>query len=77
MLKASRGDEGLEILKKEKVSIVLLDMKMPGMDGMEVLERIREMNKEILVIVITGYATLETAIKAMKNRGLRFYLKAL
>jgi signal transduction histidine kinase/FixJ family two-component response regulator len=75
VLKASRGDEGLASLEREKVSIVLLDMKMPGMDGMEVLERIREMNQEILVIVITGYATLETAIKAMKMGAYDFISK--
>ena len=45
-LKASRGDEGLDILTKEKASIVLLDLKMPGMDGLEVLERIREMDED-------------------------------
>lgn len=75
VLKAARGDEGLRLLEKEKVAIVLLDMKMPGMDGMEVLERIREMNKEILVIVITGYATLEIAIKAMKIGAYDFISK--
>ncbi len=66
VLKASRGDEALDILTNEKVSIVFLDLKMPGMDGMQVLQRIRELDESILVIVITGYATLETAIEAMK-----------
>ena len=75
VLKAARGDEGLSLLEKEKVSIVLLDMKMPGMDGMEVLERIREKDKEILVIVITGYATLEIAIRAMKIGAYDFISK--
>lgn len=64
--KASRGDKGLEMLDKTAYSIILLDMKMPGMDGLEVLEHIMEKKDEIIVIVITGYATVETAIKAMK-----------
>ncbi len=75
VLKASRGDEGLKTLEKEKVAIVLLDMKMPGMDGMEVLRLIREMNETILVIVITGFATVETAIEAMKRGAYDFIPK--
>ncbi len=75
VFKASRGDEGLKILEKEPVSIVLLDMKMPGMDGMEVLKRIKEMERGILVIVITGFATVETAIEAMKRGAYDFIPK--
>ena len=75
VLKAPRGDIGLDIIKKEDVAIVLLDMKMPGMDGMEVLKRIMAMDKEILVIIITGYATLETAIEAMKIGAYDFISK--
>ncbi|MCK5097580.1 MAG: response regulator [Desulfobacteraceae bacterium] len=63
---ASTGQEGLDILDKEPAGIVLLDLKMPGMDGMEVLKKIAAIEKNILVIVITGYATVETAIEAMK-----------
>ncbi len=63
---APTGQAGLDILKKEPAGIVLLDLKMPGMDGMEVLKKISSMGKHILVIVITGYATIETAIEAMK-----------
>jgi two-component system phosphate regulon sensor histidine kinase PhoR len=75
VLKASRGDEGLDIIEKEPVAVVLLDMKMPGMDGMEVLGRIMEMDLGILVIVITGYATVETAIEAMKKGAYDFIPK--
>lgn len=75
VLKASRGDEALEVLPKHKVSIVLLDLKMPGMDGMEVLKHIRALDETILVIVITGYATVETAIEAMKRGAYDFISK--
>jgi len=75
VLKASRGEEALNILAKEDVSIVLLDLKMPGMDGMEVLEQISEINEAILVIVITGFATVETAIEAMKRGAYDFIPK--
>jgi two-component system phosphate regulon sensor histidine kinase PhoR len=73
--KASRGSEGLEILGRQPVAIVLLDLKMPGMDGMEVLGHIQRLNPEILVIIITGYATLETAIEAMKQGAYDFIPK--
>ena len=72
---ASRGEEALEMLKKDPVAIVLLDMKMPGIDGMEVLARIKEMDRGILVIVITGFATVETAIEAMKRGAYDFIPK--
>lgn len=63
---AASGDEGLKIVKNDPVSVVLLDLKMPGADGMKILEQIREFNASILVIVITGFATVELAIEAMK-----------
>ncbi len=75
VLTAGRGEEGLEILSRQPANIVLLDMKMPGMDGMEVLREIRKRHEEILVIVITGYATVETAIEAMKNGAYDFIPK--
>lgn len=75
VFQAARGEEGLSLLEKTPVSIVLLDMKMPGMDGMEVLRHIRENDPEMIVIVITGFATLETAIEAMKNGAYDFIPK--
>ena len=66
VFKAPNGDTGLNIVESETISIVLLDLKMPGIDGMEVLQRIHEIDDSILVIVITGFATVETAIEAMK-----------
>ncbi|MEA3230203.1 MAG: response regulator [Thermodesulfobacteriota bacterium] len=75
VLKASRGLDALDILSKEKIAIVFLDLKMPGMDGMEVLERIIQMDKSIIVIVVTGFATVETAIDAMKKGAYDFIPK--
>ena len=75
VLTASRGDEALERMQKDRPAIVLLDLKMPGMDGMEVLGHIRQMDASILVIVITGYATVETAIEAMKQGAYDFIPK--
>jgi len=75
VMTASRGEEALELLETDPVSIVLLDMKMPGIDGMEVLGRINEMDRGVLVIVITGFATVETAIEAMKRGAYDFIPK--
>jgi two-component system phosphate regulon sensor histidine kinase PhoR len=75
VLKASTGLEALSLLESQTIPIILLDLKMPGMDGMEVLKRIRQLHEEILVIVITGFATVETAIEAMKQGAYDFIPK--
>jgi PAS domain S-box-containing protein len=75
VLEASTGMEALDMLAEHTIPIILLDLKMPGMDGMEVLERIRRLDETILVIVITGFATVETAIEAMKQGAYDFIAK--
>jgi len=72
---ASRGDEALEKLADTQAAILLLDLKMPGMDGMDVLARVKKKYPDVLVIVITGYATVETAIQAMKQGAYDFISK--
>ena len=57
---------GLAIIKKENPDCVLLDLKMPNMDGIEVLDEINRMNKHIGVIMITGHGDVENALEAMK-----------
>jgi len=75
VLKAATGLEALNILEKQTIPIILLDLKMPGMDGMEVLKRIRQLDETIQVIVITGFATVEMAIEAMKEGAYDFIPK--
>jgi signal transduction histidine kinase len=72
---AADGAAGLEALAEHRPWVVLLDLKMPGMDGLEVLPVILREEPETLVIVITGYATVETAIQAMKNGAYDFIPK--
>ena len=72
---AVNGLDGLEIINTKDISIVLCDIKMPGIDGIEVLSRIRESNNNVLVIMITGFATVETAIEAMKRGAYDFVSK--
>jgi DNA-binding NtrC family response regulator len=63
---AAGGREGIEILEKESVDVILLDLKMPDMDGMEVLKVIMERWPGTKVIVVTGYSTVDTAVQALR-----------
>ncbi len=62
----SRGDEALRRLDAERFDLVLTDLKMPDMDGLEVLKKIKEKWPHIPVIIITGYGTISTAVQAIK-----------
>ena len=72
---AESGDLGLNMLTKEHYDIVLLDLMMPGLSGLEVLEQIGASHPDTVIIVITGYATLEHAIEAMKKGAFDFIPK--
>lgn len=72
---AEDGLQGLSLLKGKRYDVVLTDLKMPNMDGMEVLENIRELRPEARVIVITGYSTVETAVKAIKMGAFNYVEK--
>jgi len=72
---AENGKKGLEILKKKACDLVILDLKMPGLTGLEVLEKIKEDDPEIVVVVITGHATIESAVEAMKKGAYDFIPK--
>ena len=63
---ARNGVEGMNMLKEEAFDLVLTDLKMPDMDGIEVLRKIKESWPAVEVIIITGYQTVDTAVKAIK-----------
>jgi signal transduction histidine kinase len=64
---AQHGVEGLRKLREEEFDIVLLDAMMPGMSGLEILERIQQHDPDIVCVMITGYATVDLAAQAMKQ----------
>ncbi|MDQ7851063.1 MAG: hybrid sensor histidine kinase/response regulator [Armatimonadota bacterium] len=72
---ASDGAQGLRQVEEFRPDLVYLDLKMPGMSGMEVLERIRAADPSVVTIVVTGYATLASAVEAMQRGAYDFVPK--
>lgn len=60
------GEEGISKVKKDHPDLVILDLKLPGKNGIEILREIRRFDKDLLVIVLTGYETVKSAVEAMK-----------
>ncbi|MBW2147272.1 MAG: sigma-54-dependent Fis family transcriptional regulator [Deltaproteobacteria bacterium] len=71
---ASDGLEAIEIIENEGVDLVLTDLKMPGADGLEVLRNAIRIDPNILVVIITGYASLDTAVESIRE-GAFDYIK--
>lgn len=69
------GEDGLNYLQSNSADVILLDLMMPGIDGLEVLYQVRKKYPEVLVIILTGFATLETAVNAMKKGAYDFLSK--
>ncbi len=74
---AENGEDGLVVFQKEQPSIVITDIKMPGMDGLEVLKRIKEINPLAEVIIITGHGDLDLAIRALNMNATDFINKPI
>jgi len=72
---ASSGEEGLKVIPKFKPDLVLMDVRMGGMNGLETLRRIRATSPKLLVILMTAYGTTQTAIEAMKLGAYDYLLK--
>lgn len=72
---ATSGEEAIELLKKEEYDLILTDLKMPGMDGMEVLEKSLQLRPSTAVIIMTAYATVESAVQAMRMGASDYIVK--
>ncbi len=77
VLTAENGQEGLEVFNRERPTIVLTDIKMPGMNGIEVLKRIKEIDPSVEVIVITGHGDMDLAIQALNLDATDFINKPI
>ena len=69
------GVQGVEGVARLKPGLVVVDLKMPGISGMEVISRVHEIDPQIIIVVITGYATIDTAVEAMKSGAYDFLPK--
>ena len=77
VITAENGQKGLDEIRNPQgeIDVVLLDLMMPGVSGMEVMEQSLQMDLDLLVVVITGYATVESAVEAMKRGAYDFIPK--
>ncbi|MBN1615249.1 MAG: sigma-54-dependent Fis family transcriptional regulator [Deltaproteobacteria bacterium] len=74
---ADNGVEAVRAVREGHYDLILLDYKMPGMDGMEVLREVKQLNPEIDVVIITAYGTIETAVEAMKAGAIDYITKPI
>jgi DNA-binding NtrC family response regulator len=72
---AYSGRECLEKLQQENIDVVILDIKMPGMDGIETLKEIKKRHPIVEIILLTGHGTIETAVEGMKFGAFDYLLK--
>ena len=72
---AASGEECLEKVEREAFDVVILDVKMPGIDGVETLKRIKSMRPLMEVVMLTGHGTVENAVEGMRNGAYNYLLK--
>lgn len=72
---AGSGREGLQAIAGRRFDVALIDIKMPGMDGMELQAKLHDADPELLVVIMTGYASVETAVKALKQGAYDYVTK--
>jgi DNA-binding NtrC family response regulator len=72
---AASGQEAIAMAREKNWEVILLDLKMPGMDGLEALKRLKEVDQEAEILMITAYATIDTAVQAMKQGAFDYLVK--
>ncbi|MDY7038950.1 MAG: response regulator, partial [Thermodesulfobacteriota bacterium] len=72
---AAGGEEALIMASENSWEVILLDLKMPGMDGIETLRRLKEISPEAEILMMTAYATVDTAVQAMKEGAYDYLVK--
>jgi DNA-binding NtrC family response regulator len=71
----SSGMEAIEALKQNLYDVILLDVKMPGMSGIEALAELKKINRDVEVIILTGHASVDVAVEIMRLGGYEYLLK--
>src|ERR1035437_4756434 len=66
VLTAGTGEEALKIVREEQPDLVLLDIQLPGISGLEVLEKVKDFDEDIVVVMVTAHGGLDTAVNAMR-----------
>ncbi len=72
---AKDGTEGLQLIENTEVDVAVVDLKMPGLTGMEVLKRIKKKKPDVEVIILTGHATVESGVEGMKQGATDYLFK--
>lgn len=72
---ARNGVEALDKFRTQQIDLIVSDLKMPEMDGLELLQRIRSIDSRVPVLVLTGYPTVETAVKAIQEGAFDYLMK--
>lgn len=72
---AENGEKAIKLLEEQSFDMVITDMKMPGLSGMDVLKKVKEISPRTLVIVVTAYGTIENAVEAMKAGAFHYLIK--
>jgi len=74
---ASNGEEALEVIKKNDIDLLISDVRMPGIDGIELMNEVNLLSPETLIILMTAFASVETAIQALRSGAADYMLKPL
>jgi DNA-binding NtrC family response regulator len=74
---ATNGSDALKVLEERPVDVVILDVKMPGMDGVEVLRRIKQKYPLVEVVMLTGHASVESAVEGLKLGAFDYVMKPI
>jgi two-component system, NtrC family, response regulator len=75
VFEASDGEEGLNILNREEIQVVISDVKLPGISGIDLIPKIKEINRLIEIIVLTAYGTIEDGVTAIKRGAFDYITK--
>ena len=75
---ATNGEDGIDLFARKTFDIVITDLRMPGIDGIEVIKKIKQIDADVEIIVLTGFASIENAVETLKDdRAFDFLTKPL